>query len=146
MYDQIPADHVQPVHNQAETEVGSAAAVSADLAQPQVARGNSKRRDDSRQDGAKLTLSVGRIVHPINIDARQIADDVARETVGRAVQHECVGQRRERSGHVTERVQLRNALLGRRAASVKGCREKQPDEDPLRDEIPSARNATQLLP
>ena len=146
VHDQIAANHVQPVRNQAETEVGSAAAVSADLAQPQVARGNSQGRDNSRQDGAKLTLGAGRIVYPIDIDARQIADDVSRETVGRAIEHERVGQRRERSDHVAERVQLRNALLGRRTASVKGCREKQPDEDPLRDEIPRARNATTLLP
>ena len=91
MHDQIPADHVQPVRNQAETEVGSAATVSADPAQAQVARRNSKRRDDARQDGAKRRLGCGRIVRPINIDACQIADDVSRETVGRAVEHERVG-------------------------------------------------------
>ena len=118
MHDQIPADHVQPVHDQAETEVGAAATVPADPAQPQVARRNSKRRDDSRQDGAKRRLGCGRIVHPIDIDACQIADDVSRETVGRAVEHERVGQRRERSGHVAERVRLGHALLGRRAAGV----------------------------
>jgi hypothetical protein len=120
MHHQIPADHVQPVHNQAEAEVGPAATVSSDPAQAQVARRNPKRRDDSRQDGAKRRPGCGRIVHQINLDACQIADDVSRKTVGRAVQHDRVWQRRERNGHVAERVQLENALLWRRAASIKG--------------------------
>jgi hypothetical protein len=77
MHDQIPADHIEPVRDQAETEVGSAATVSADPAQAQVARRDSKRRDDVRQDGAKCRLGCGRVVHPINIDACQIADDVS---------------------------------------------------------------------
>ena len=121
VHDQIPADDIQAVRDQAESEVGSAAAVSADLAEPQIARGNSKRRDDSRQDGAKRPLAFDRIVHPINIDACQIADDVARETVGRG----CRARARqaappERSGYVTERVWLGNTLLGSRGASRRG--------------------------
>ena len=118
MHDQIPADHIQPVRDQAKAEVGATATVLADPAQAQVARRNSKRRDDLRQDGAKRRLGCGRIVHPIDIDARQITDDVSRETVGQAVDHERVGQRRERSGHVAERVRLEHTLLGRLAASA----------------------------
>ena len=118
MHDQIPADRIQPVRDQAEAEVSAAATVLADPAQAQVARRNSKRRDDLRQDGAKRRPDCGRIVHPINIDVCQIPDDMSRQTVGRAVNHERVGQRRERSAHVAEPVRLGHTLLGRLAAGA----------------------------
>ena len=116
--DPVTAGTSARVRDQAEAEVSAAATVLADPAQAQVARRNSKRRDDLRQDGAKRRPGCGRIVHPIDIDACQIADDMSRETVGRAVDHERVGQRRERSGHVAEPVGLGHTLLGRLAAGA----------------------------
>jgi hypothetical protein len=72
-----------------------------------------------------------------------VADDVDRRAT---VEHERVGRRRERGVHIAERVQLGHALLGRRAACVEGCRERQSDENALRDGISGARTATTLWP
>ena len=133
VHDEVAADDVQPLHDQTETEVGSAARVAADRAQPQVVRSDPKGRHYSGQDGSNRILGTSGIVQPDNIDACEIADDVARKAVGRAVDHQRVGQRRQRSRNVVERLPRDGTLLERVAAGREGRREEQRAEDSLED-------------